>query len=521
MQREPESSASAMLPVRLPRGFVIGGYVIDGWLRDGGMAAIYRGRRTADERRVAIKLQLPGTALAASPSERFDREAEVLRRAADGRHVVDLLDAGRLDDGRSYLVLEWVEGENLEELLDALRNGDQRLPIARACRICRDVARGLAELHAHGVVHLDLKPANVMVRAGADGKDEVKLVDLGIAADLRELDGRAGGTPGAVLLGTSAYVAPEQLQGLPAAPAFDVYALGVLSFEALSGSSAPPHHWMPEALPRLETLRYGVPTALADLVQACMDVDPQRRPASALRVASELVSILGVLEAEAGRGASRAQDGPVRTGQTELAPRVGVVSVEASPEVDTEASADGDDDVPMRRPWLRWVVLGAAASLLVTWAGLGVGADAARSSETVQARGQESRDEPIAASRAPAAALASGSAPTSLAVDDEVAAPMRAGAPSRRLRRSESCKRERVEIDRAKAKRQWPYVLRMTAAGGSCWSSAEQRLQRKRLRVEAYLELREYEQCITAGDGSRDGEIEQAVRYCKAKLASG
>lgn len=506
MQLEPENRTRAMLPLRLPRGFVVGGYVIDGWLRDGGMAAIHRARRTSDERRVAIKLQLPGSTLATSLSERFDREAEVLRRAAGGRHVVDLLDSGRLDDGRRYLVLEWVEGENLEELLDALRNGDQRLPIARACRICRDVALGLAELHAQGVVHLDLKPANVMVRAGADGTDEIKLVDLGIAADLREPDGCASDMRGSVLLGTSAYVAPEQLHGSPAAPSFDVYALGVLSFEVLSGSSAPPQQWMPEALPRLETLRHGVPTALAELVQACLQVDPRRRPASAQRVASELESILGGLEREAGRGG--AQEGRVRTGQTELAPpRVGV----EGPSAGVVAST--------RRPWLRWAVLGTAAALLA-WMGLGRGGDELRSSGASHASGRETLDEPIGASRVPAAALARERAPTSLVAEDEPAAPTRAYEPSRRARSSGACKQRRTEIERAKARREWPQVLRMTAAGG-CWIGAEQRLQRKRLRVEAYLELREYEQCVAAGDGSRDAEILEGVRYCEAKLANG
>src|SRR5262245_4971173 len=125
----PEMTTEEALPVRLPRGFVLGRYVVEGWLRDGGMAAIHRARRIADEQLVAIKLQLPSAGYDPTAAERFDREAEMLRRAVDSQHVVDLFDAGELADGRRYLVMEWIEGENLEERLDSLRNMDQRLPL--------------------------------------------------------------------------------------------------------------------------------------------------------------------------------------------------------------------------------------------------------------------------------------------------------------------------------------------------------------------------------------------------------
>lgn len=317
-----------LLPVRLPKGFVLGGYVVDGWLRDGGMASIYRARRMHDELRVTLKLQLPSTAHDRMIQARFDREAAVMRRAANDPHVVEILDAGTLADGRRYLVLEWVEGENLEDLLDFLRNQDQRLSIVRACRIGRDVARGLSELHEHGVLHLDLKPANVMVGRSLDGHDEVKLIDFGVAADLHETELEPHATP---VMGTSGYMAPEQLHGAAPNPTFDVYALGVLMFESLAGTSVPPDGWTPETLPRVETRRRGVPTQLADLVHACMDFDPARRPASAREVTSELVRIIRVLESEARRGRgdasarARVCEGSARTGRTELVPHVSAV----------------------------------------------------------------------------------------------------------------------------------------------------------------------------------------------------
>jgi hypothetical protein len=311
-------------PVRLPKGFVLGGYVVDGWLRDGGMASIYRARRVCDDRRVALKLQLPATAHDAMICARFDREAEVMRRATHNPHVVELYDADVLADGRRYFLMEWVEGENLEDLLDFLRNQDQRLAIVRACRIGRDVARGLSELHEHGVLHLDLKPANVMVGRGVDGRDEIKLVDFGVAADLHEIEPEPHAVP---VMGTTGYMAPEQLHGEPPNPSFDVYALGVLMFESIAGTSVPPDGWTPDTLPRVETRRRGVPKQLADLVHACMDFDPTRRPTSPRKVASELVRIIVALETEGRRGKSDAGAGmtPAQTGTTQVVPHSSAV----------------------------------------------------------------------------------------------------------------------------------------------------------------------------------------------------
>lgn len=563
MRFESEISADDVLPARLPKGFVLGSYVVDGWIRDGGMAAIHRARRVGDERRVAIKLQLPSPGHDPAAADRFEREVEMLRRAADSHYVVDLLDLGELEDARRYLVMEWIEGENLEELLDSLRNMDQRLPLARACRICRNVARGLAEIHERGVVHLDLKPANVMVGPEAAGGDEIKLVDFGIAADFRGV--RGGESLGSVVLGTSAYVAPEQLRGHPADPSFDVYALGVVCFETISGRSIPPRHLMSEALPRLDTLRHGAPAALADLVQSCMNVDPQRRPDSALRVALALEEVIDALEAEGARSVSTPHEGPVRTGYTEVALRsnrpirdesvavpvatggtevvlthdevasqacgrpelVGAAGAEPtdrdpSKNVEIDADIAVERSEPMRRPWLRAVVLGAAASLLA--AGIGLSGDAGPA-ESTQEEGHgmlreraESRQVPPVADEAALAMARPPSSPEDGATSIEPASTpgdRRRGAPS-----STSCKSKRTAAERAKAKDQWHEVLRMTAAGG-CWTSTELWLERRRLRVEAYVELGEYERCIGAGEGSHDAEVMRGVRYCRTKLGRG
>lgn len=326
MQTATDITDHDRLPARLPRGFQLEDCMVDGWLRDGGMAAIYRAHRVSDGRRVALKLQLPSTAHDAATGARFDREAELMRRVGGDPHVVELFDAGVLADGRRYLVMEWVDGEDLEELLDYLRNEDQRLPIPRACRIARDIARGLAALHEHRVVHLDLKPANVMIGRGEDGHDLVKLVDFGIADDLRAPSGRAvEGAPGSVM-GTSSYMCPQQVRGEPAEPSFDVYALGVLLFEALTGSRVPPDGWTPETLPKMQTLRRGVPRAVAELVRSCMDFDVVRRPATAKVVIDGLAVVLADASASASAIRSSSEEIPVRTGGTEVVPRSKVSS---------------------------------------------------------------------------------------------------------------------------------------------------------------------------------------------------
>lgn len=329
MRLQPEITPGLVLPARLPRGFALGEHVVDGWLRDGGMAAIYRAHRVHDGRRVAVKLQLPSTVRDPSLGERFEREAEVLWRVRGSAHVVGLLDVGMLDDGRRYLVMEWVEGEDLEELLDFLRDQDQQLPVARACRIARDVARGLAALHEHGVVHLDLKPSNVMIGRDASGGDEVVLVDFGIAADLRETGARRAEAPDEALLGTAGYTSPQRARGGAPGPSCDVYALGVLLFEALSGSCVPPDGWSPQTLPRVDALRHGVPPALAELVCLCMRPEASLRPATAKVVAEVLDAIVGALEVSF--GGSMASIGVVaRPGGTAVAPVAGRSTVHRS-----------------------------------------------------------------------------------------------------------------------------------------------------------------------------------------------
>lgn len=329
MEPASELTITPLFPARLPKGTELAGHVVDGWLRDGGMAAIYRAHREPDGARMALKLQLPSTTRSAEICQRFDREAEAMRRVVGEPHVVELHQAGVLDDGRRYFVMEWVEGDNLEELLDSLRNDDKRLSVTDVCELGLDLAKGLAALHEHGLVHRDLKPSNVMV--GRDEADEliVKLVDFGIVADLRaEPSGtQESGHADEAVMGTSAYMAPEQVAGHPPTPAVDVFALGVVLYEALTGSCVPPDGWTPETLPTIDSLRRNVPPELVALVRTCMSSEAQQRPASGSEVVARLAEIFRKLQA-AGAQRVSSEEVPIRTGGTMVTPRAQLTALD-------------------------------------------------------------------------------------------------------------------------------------------------------------------------------------------------
>src|SRR3954447_12029405 len=264
---------------------VLGGrYRVIRTLGSGGMATVFL---CADERlgrQVAVK-----RLHAHSPEEtaqRFVREAK-LGASLNHPNLVSVYDTVT-DDEVVLIVMELVEGENLAT---ALRRGP--LPTSDALAVVRDVAGGLDHAHSHGVVHRDIKPANVLLR-----KDGVtKLVDLGIAtaADQTKI------TRSGIVLGTAAYMAPEQLDGSPTGPATDIYALSVVAYEALSGKRARSgrtrieiaHQVATEGPPDLQEVWSEAPDEGAAVLCRGMAQDPADRPQSAGELADELEEALG------------------------------------------------------------------------------------------------------------------------------------------------------------------------------------------------------------------------------------
>jgi serine/threonine-protein kinase len=255
---------------------LIGGrYLLLERLGAGGMSVVWRAHDRVLGRDVAVKVLSPE--LAADPDllRRIYAEA---RAAAGLRHpgVVEVYDYGETDSSGQrvpYVVMELVAGRTMTDLLSGAA-----LPWRSAVLIGAQVAAALAAAHAHGIVHRDVKPGNVMVTAAG-----VKLVDFGISAAIGEVDMSEG-----QLLGTPAYLAPERLDGGQVRPATDVYALGLLLYVALAGhlpwqastttQMLSAHRYTePTALPPVP----GLPPEVADLCRRCLSKRPGNRPAAA------------------------------------------------------------------------------------------------------------------------------------------------------------------------------------------------------------------------------------------------
>ena len=215
-----------------------GRYRIEKLLARGGQAHVYRGRHLVLERTVAIKLLRPGMEADVSErmTRRFAQEARLISALRDP-HTITLYDFGRLEDGGLFMVFEYIDGESLKELL---KTGPELAP-HRVAKILRQTLSSLQEAHALGVLHRDIKPANIMLYEHAGRTDQVKLLDFGIAKILQDSDEFVSEALTGVnnLVGTPRYIAPEAYQqGVELCPASDLYSLGLVAYELLTGHPA-------------------------------------------------------------------------------------------------------------------------------------------------------------------------------------------------------------------------------------------------------------------------------------------
>ena len=272
---------------------IAGRYLVEGVLGEGGMATVYRARHKLVDRPIAIKIMNPALARDRVVRERFRREAKAAQKLAHP-NIIEIFDHGDTEDGTSYLVMELLRGESLA---DALAYGG--LPFARCISLTIQMARALSRAHDFEVVHRDLKPENIFISVAPDGAELLKLLDFGIARSMH--DSRLTGV--GEVFGTPQYMAPERITSIDAGPPADLYALGVILYEMLTGQlpfDAPdiPTFFvkhLKEAPPKVRALMPSVPESVEVLIERLMAKDPQHRPVDAHAVYAELIALCGAM----------------------------------------------------------------------------------------------------------------------------------------------------------------------------------------------------------------------------------
>jgi len=274
-------------------------------LGEGGMGQVYLAEHVKMGRRSAIKVMNPSMVHDPEAVARFNREASNASRISDA-HVCAIYDFGETPEGLIYLAMEFIEGEPLTELIR--REG--ALPVVRAADICIQVAAALQAAHDLGIVHRDLKPDNIMLTRGRDGADGVKVVDFGLA---KAVGGEGGGqkvTRTGLVVGTPEFMSPEQLSGDKLDGRSDVYSLGLVLFNTLTGTLPFPADSVQEAMIKRLT---DEPAELVEVrpdlhfppgLQQTLDTGLARSPVdryqSAAKFAHDLASVVGLSRADGG-----------------------------------------------------------------------------------------------------------------------------------------------------------------------------------------------------------------------------
>jgi len=271
-------------------------YRVESVLGRGANGLVYRAIRLSDELPVAVKTIATESADNVRWIRRFRREARLLARL-DHPHSVRMYDYGHTGDGLAYLVMELLEGRELRDELDAV----VRLPLGNAVRIASQVFSALFDAHSRGVVHRDLKPSNIFLCKNDKGDIDARVIDYGLARD--ESSGAMESLTGSgVIVGTPAYMPPEQIHGEAVGPPADLYAMGAILFEMISGR--PPftgkrpmdlltaHLRLP--VPSIIALRPDLSCgkALQQLIEVLMNKDPTRRPGNAAQAATLVEALL-------------------------------------------------------------------------------------------------------------------------------------------------------------------------------------------------------------------------------------
>ncbi len=286
---------------------IAGRYRIVAKLGEGGMGAVYRGEQISLKRAVAVKVLKPELGANQMVLRRFNAEAEAVAKLSHP-NTVNIYDFGQDSDGSVFIAMELIDGRSLRGALQH----EGPFTATRAIAIALQVAASLADAHAHSIVHRDLKPDNVMLQDRGRQKDVVRVLDFGIAK-LRD-ENRAtqqAMTQAGDMLGTPQYMAPEQIRGEAIDGRVDIYALGCMIYEMVTGRmpyEAPTvmamlsKHLLEQAVPPSQRRPdLNIPPAIDQLVLAAMAKNPAARPATMELFGEQLQALLARLPADPNR----------------------------------------------------------------------------------------------------------------------------------------------------------------------------------------------------------------------------
>ncbi len=274
----PAHDEQTLLP-----GTDVGGYIVEGILGKGGMGVVYAATHAVIGKKAAIKVLRAEVSSSPTTVQRFIQEARAVNQIGHP-NIIDIFDYGMLSDGRAYHLMDLLEGESLRK---RLRRGF--LHPSEAANVIEGIASALIAAHDKGFVHRDLKPENVYLLAKDEGWPDIKLLDFGLAKLMPEMGTAAFITKAGVMIGTPEYMSPEQARGLPIDYRTDVYALGVLMFEILSGERPFPRleafamlqcH-AEEPPPSIASLVSDLPDEMIQLVDTMLSKEPAARPSLA------------------------------------------------------------------------------------------------------------------------------------------------------------------------------------------------------------------------------------------------
>jgi serine/threonine-protein kinase len=291
-------------------------YLLQARMGQGASGTVYRAEHVTLRRKAAVKILHHQLSTDDAAIERFRREATTVT-AIENEHILEVLDFGRAEDGRLYFAMELLDGETLAAVLQR----DGRLPVARAVEILAQVGEALMEAHGMGYVHRDLRPRNIFLTRKHGRDDFVKLLDFGLAK-LIHPDGEAHQTTLGMTFGDPRYMSPEQARGVAVDRRADIYSLGIIGYEMMTGeppfSGGPPFQLLTrqiEEAPRTpSTVQPGLPPYVDQVLLTALAKKPEERFVTVLRMIEALREGAAASAAQTPRPGPRATPWPPQPG---------------------------------------------------------------------------------------------------------------------------------------------------------------------------------------------------------------